>query len=166
MSQEYIIGGKRVLTFHYELKDPAGQVLDTTEGEEPMSFLTGVGHIIPALETELLKLQVGEKKLVQLAAQDAYGLPQEKLIIQVPRADLSHLKLELGAYLQVQNGNSTKVVRIASMTEDSVSLDGNHPLAGQDLSFQVELVANRPATQEEEAHGHAHGLSGHEGHHH
>ena len=165
MSHEpYIIGGKRVLTFHYELTDSKGAVLDTTTGQEPMAFLTGVGHIIPALEEHLLKMQPGQKAQVHLKATDAYGLPQEKLIISVPKEDLAHLKLELGAWLQIQSGDEVKVVRITEITNENVKLDGNHPLAGMDLDFRVELVENRSATEEELAHGHAHGPHGH--HHH
>lgn len=154
---------QKVITFNYTLKDTKGQVLDSSEGE-PMAFLTGVGQIIPALENELNGMLIGTKKTVNIAAKEAYGENDPKMIIEVPKADLAHLQIEEGAFLQLNLGQQLKVVRVSKIGDDKVTLDGNHPLAGQDLVFDVEMVGSRDATAEETAHGHAHGPGGH--HHH
>ncbi|MBX2995190.1 MAG: peptidylprolyl isomerase [Bdellovibrionaceae bacterium] len=153
-------GPQRVISFNYTLKDSSGQIIDQS-AEGPMSFLTGVGQIIPKLEEELKGMMISQKKNVKLAAADAYGLPDPKMVMDVPKADLAHLKIEVGGFLQLNLGQTMKVVRIAKISEESVTLDGNHPLAGQDLEFDVEVMNSREATAEEVAHGHAHGPGGH-----
>lgn len=156
---------RRVFSFNYVLTGPKGDVLDKSETGEPLAFLEGSGQIIPALETELLNLKVGDKKRVSLKAVDAYGDHSEKMIIDVPKEEMAHLQIEMGAYLQLDMGdNGRRVVRVSKITDKVVTLDGNHPLAGQDLVFDVEMAAIRPATADEMAHGHAHGPGGH--HHH
>ena len=156
---------RRVLAFNYVLKGADGATLDASEAGEPLAFLEGSGQIIPKLEEEIKDMKAGEKKTVNIAAAEAYGVQDPKMRMDVPKAELSHLKLELGAYLQLNLGEQTKVVRVAEITDTNVVLDGNHPLAGQDLSFDIEMTAVRDATAEEMQHGHAHGVHGH-GHHH
>ncbi len=151
---------KKVITFNYILKDTKGQVLDSSGGE-PMAFLTGTGQIIPALEEQLTGMLIGSKKTVHIAAKEAYGDNDPKMIIEVPKTDLAHIQIEVGAFLQLNLGQQLKVVRVASIAEDIVTLDGNHPLAGQDLVFDVEMMNSREATAEEQSHGHAHGVGGH-----
>ena len=154
---------RRVLSFNYTLKDTKGQVLDaSTDG--PLAFLEGAQQIIPALEEQLKGMLIGQKKNVKLAAKDAYGDVESKMIMDVPKKEVAHLQIEVGSFLQLQLQDSIKVVRVAKITDDTVTLDGNHPLAGQDLEFDVELVDSRDASNEELAHGHAHGPGGH--HHH
>jgi FKBP-type peptidyl-prolyl cis-trans isomerase SlyD len=152
---------KRVISFHYHLKDTQGQTLDqSTDG--PLSFLTGTGQIIPKLENEVSTLLIGQKKTISLSAADAYGELDPKMVMEVPRPELSHLELEIGGFLQLNLGEQLKMVRIAAITDAIVTLDGNHPLAGQDLVFEVEMLDSRPATAEEVAHGHSHGPGGHQ----
>lgn len=153
----------RVFTFHYTLKDTNGNLLDSSS-EGPLAFLEGAQQIIPALEKSLLDLQPGEKLHVPLKAEDAYGLQRENLVMDVDRSELAHLNIEVGGYLQLELGDQLKVVRITKVGDQKVTLDGNHPLAGQDLNFDIEMVSVRPATAEELSHGHAHGPGGH--HHH
>ncbi len=156
----HIFGQKRVITFNYTLKDSQGQVLDaSTEG--PLAFLEGTGQIIPALEDQIKNMTDGEKKKVQLKAEDAYGLHEEKMTMKVPKEELAHIELQVGAFLQLNLGEEMKVVRVTDMNEKEVTLDGNHPLAGVDLEFDIEMVGSRPATEEEISHGHAHGVGGH-----
>lgn len=155
-----LIGPQRVISFNYTLKDINGQILDSSH-EGPMSFLTGIGQIIPKLEEELKGMLIGQKKNVKLTAQDAYGEPDPKMVMDVPKADLAHLQIEVGAFLQLNLGQTMKVVRIAEINNEFVKLDGNHPLAGQALEFDVEMVNSREATAEEVSHGHAHGPGGH-----
>lgn len=157
---------RRVFAINYTLKGSDGTILDASELGQPLPFLEGAGQIIPALETEIKNLTQGQKKTVNLMAKDAYGLPEEKMKMDVPKADLAHIQdLKVGTFLQLDLGEQTKVVRVTRMDEATITLDGNHPLAGQDLTFEIEMVQVRDATQEELAHGHAHGLHGH-GHHH
>jgi FKBP-type peptidyl-prolyl cis-trans isomerase SlyD len=151
---------RRVISFNYTLKDSQGKVLDAS-ADGPLAFLEGAGQIIPALEEQLKGMLIGQKKNVKLAAKDAYGLPEEKMKMDVPKTELAHLKIEEGGFLQLQLQDSVKVVRITKITDTTVTLDGNHPLAGEDLEFDVEMIDSRDATNEELAHGHAHGAGGH-----
>lgn len=151
---------RRVITFNYTLKNTHGEVIDQSS-DGPLSFLEDGQQIIPALETELKSMLIGQKKNVKLAAADAYGVIEPKMMMDVPKAELSHLQIELGGFLQLQLQDQVKVVRIAKITDETVTLDGNHPLAGEDLEFDVEMIDIRPATLEELAHGHAHGPGGH-----
>jgi FKBP-type peptidyl-prolyl cis-trans isomerase SlyD len=154
---------RRVISFNYTLKDTNGQVLDASN-DEPLAFLEGAGQIIPALEEQLKSMLIGQKKNVKLSAKDAYGEVEAKMVMDVPKKELAHLQVEVGSFLQLQLQDSVKVVRVAKINDDTVTLDGNHPLAGQDLEFDVELTDSRDASNEELAHGHAHGVGGH--HHH
>lgn len=156
----HIFGQKRVLSFNYTLKDVNGQTLDASS-EGPLAFLEGTGQIIPALEAQIKDMTAGEKKNVKLKAVDAYGLVDEKMTMKVPKQELAHLKIEVGGFLQLNLGEQMKVVRIAAIADEEVILDGNHPLAGMDLEFDIEMVESRSATEEEVSHGHAHGPHGH-----
>jgi FKBP-type peptidyl-prolyl cis-trans isomerase SlyD len=151
---------RRVLSFNYTLKDTKGQVLDASN-EGPLAFLEGGQQIIPKLEEELKGMLIGQKKHVKLAAKDAYGEVEPKMMMDVPKAEVAHLQIQEGSFLQLQLQDQVKVVRVAKIGDDTVTLDGNHPLAGQDLEFDVELVDARDASPEELAHGHAHGAGGH-----
>jgi FKBP-type peptidyl-prolyl cis-trans isomerase SlyD len=156
---------RRVFAFNYVLKGADGQTLDASDAGEPLVFLEGTGQIIPKLEEEIITMKTGDKKVVKLSAKDSYGEPDPKMTMEVPKEDLAHLKIEMGAYLQLNLGEQTKVVRVVSIGEKIITLDGNHPLAGVDLVFDIEMIIAREATAEELQHGHAHGAAGH-GHHH
>jgi FKBP-type peptidyl-prolyl cis-trans isomerase SlyD len=152
---------RRVISFNYTLKDNQGQVLDSSN-DSPMAFLEGAQQIIPALEEQIATMLIGQKKNVKLSAKLAYGESEAKMVMDVPKAELAHLKdIKVGGFLQLQLQDQMKVVRITKITDDMVTLDGNHPLAGQDLEFDVEVTDSRDATAEEMAHGHAHGAGGH-----
>jgi FKBP-type peptidyl-prolyl cis-trans isomerase SlyD len=155
----------RVIAFTYTLKNSTGEVLDKSEPNQPMPFLEGKKQIIPALEAELVKMQEGDKKEIKLSAKDSYGDFRADMIMEVPKEELAHLKLDLGSHLQLQMESQTRVVKVTKMSDTHVTLDGNHPLAGVDLIFDVEIMLIREATADEVIHGHAHGLHG-EAHHH
>ncbi len=156
---------KRVFAFNYVLKGPDGNVLDASERNQPLPFLEGAGQILPKLETEIISLQEGNKKTVKLSAADAYGEVRDNMLMDVPREELAHLpQLDIGAHLRLQLGEGEHIVRVAKMTDSHITLDGNHPLAGQPLEFDIELVLVRDATTEEVLHGHPHGLHGNAGH--
>jgi FKBP-type peptidyl-prolyl cis-trans isomerase SlyD len=151
----------RVLTFHYTLKDDQGQTLDSSQGHEPLSILEGQGQIIPKLEAELVSMKVGDKKKVAIGHKDAYGEYNDQLIRKVSPKDMPKKNVKVGDEFEVSAGNRRTVVIVTNITKDEVTLDGNHPLAGKDLNFDIELTAERAATEEELSHGHVHGQGGH-----
>lgn len=156
---------KRVLAFNYVLKGPDGNVLDASERGQPLPFLEGTGQIIPKLEEEIKDLKEGDKKVVKIKAADAYGEVRDNMFMEVPKEELAHLpQLELGAHLRLELQQGAHIVKIAKISDTHVTLDGNHPLAGQDLEFEIEMVLIREATTDEVLHGHPHGLHGNSGH--
>ena len=155
----------RVIAFNYILKNTQGVLLDASEANQPLPFMEGKQQILPALEAIIVKLNEGDKQTVQLAAKEAYGEFRADMIMEVPKEELAHLKLELDSHLQLQLDKQVRVVKVTKIGDTHVTLDGNHPLAGVDLSFEIEVVLIRQATTEELQHGHAHGLHGHAHHH-
>lgn len=157
----------KVVTMHYHLTNTDdGQVLDSSRGSDPLTYLHGSGSLIPGLERELAGLEVGAAKTVQVAVADAYGDYDDDMVQKLPRADFAEIdNLEVGMRLQAQDQNgNTFSVHVAQIEGNEVVIDGNHPLAGMPLTFEIEIVAIRDATAEELQHGHAHGEGGH--HHH
>lgn len=153
----------RVVTFHYTLRDPSGRVLDTSAGAEPITYLEGGGQIIDGLDEQLRMAPAGEKARVTVPAAKAYGLPDPAQIQRVKRGLLPvEGELKIGDQFQTGPDRWAPVVTVKAIEGDEVLLDANHPLAGVDLTFDVEIVNARPATQEEIAHGHAHGPGGHQ----
>ena len=155
----------RVIAFNYVLKNKTGETLDASEPNQPMPFLEGRQQIIPALERVIALMSEGDKKTVELTAEEAYGVFRQDMIMEVPQKELAHIKVEMGSQLQLQLEKQVRVVKVIKITEETVTLDGNHPLAGVDLAFDIEIMLVRPATAEELQHGHAHGLHGHAHHH-
>ncbi len=158
---------QRVISFHYTLTDSSGEVIDTSrDSESPFAYLEGMGQIIPGLERAMALLNVGDKRKIEVAAADAYGTFDEQLVVEVPKDKLPTTEdLQEGDQFQA-NGPQGEVLlfRVVEVLGETVKLDGNHPLAGEDLVFDVEVMGIRNATAEEIAHGHAHGEGGH--HHH
>jgi FKBP-type peptidyl-prolyl cis-trans isomerase SlyD len=150
----------RVITFHYTLTDPDGKQLDSSQGGQPMSYLEGVGQIIPGLESKLGKMSPGDKQQVKLAAKDAYGDHQAERVFQVPMDKMPTNEVNVGDRFSVGEEGAGSVVTVTGVEKDTVTLDGNHPLAGVDLTFDVEVTAIRDATEDEMAHGHVHGPGG------
>jgi len=156
---------RRVLAFNYVLKGPDGNIIDASEKGQPLPFLEGAGQIIPKLEEEIKGLHEGDKKIVKIAAKDAYGEVRDNMFMEVPKEELAHLpQLEVGSHLRLELSGGAHIVRVSKITDTHVTLDGNHPLAGQDLEFDIEMVLVREATTEEVLHGHPHGLHGNSGH--
>lgn len=155
----------RVIAFNYVLKNSHGDLLDASEPNQPMPFLEGQQQIIPALEAELVQMGEGDKKRINIAAKNAYGEHRAEMLLDVPKEELAHLNIQVGSHLQLQLGEDLRMVRVDKITDTSVTLDGNHPLAGVDLVFEIEIVLIRQATPEELMHGHAHGIHGGSHHH-
>ena len=150
----------RVVSFHYTLTGPQGEKLDSSVGREPLTFMQGAGQIFPGLEKELQKLGNREKKHIAVAARDAYGLRDDKFVIKVPRANLPP-DAKPGDEFKAEDDEHGFPMKVVHVTDTEVTLDANHPLAGMDLMFDVEITAIREATADEIAHGHAHGVHGH-----
>ncbi len=155
----------RVIAFNYILKNAQGEVLDASQPNQPMPFLEGRQQIIPALESVIVLMNEGDKRKVALKASEAYGEFRPEMMMDVPKEELAHLKIEVGTHLQLQLNQGVQVVKVSKITDTHVTLDGNHPLAGVDLEFDIEIMLIRQATADEIQHGHAHGLHGHAHHH-
>ena len=154
---------RRVVTFHYTLRDPAGRVLDTSAGGEPITYLEGAGQIIDGLDEQLRFAAAGEKSQVAVPAAKAYGERDPAQVQRVKRGVLPvDGELKIGDQFQAGHDRYAPTVTVRAIESDEVVLDANHPLAGVDLTFDVEIVAVRAATESELAHGHAHGREGHE----
>ncbi len=155
----------KVVSFHYTLKDSQGAVLESSVGDEPLVFLEGVGQIIPGLEGAIQGLKKGDKKAVHVIAADGYGEYEDDLVIEVPRSQFPKKDVQVGDRFHADSEQEqSQVVVVKAVTDTHVTVDANHPLAGQDLHFDVEITEIREATSDEMEHGHAHGLDGH--HHH
>jgi FKBP-type peptidyl-prolyl cis-trans isomerase SlyD len=156
---------RRVVTFHYTLRDPAGRVIDTSAGAEPVTYLEGAGQIIEGLDEQLRFAAKGEKATIVVPAAKAYGEHDPAQVQKVKRALLPvEGELKIGDQFQAGADRFAPVVTVRAIEGDEVLLDANHPLAGVDLKFDVEVLAVRQATPEELSHGHAHGADGHSGH--
>lgn len=152
---------KRVISFHYTLTNPEGEKLDSSAGGEPLSYLEGGGQIISGLEKEIQPMKVGDKKRVSVKAKDAYGTRDEKKVVEVPRNKMPAQQIKLGDKFRGGNDHNAPILTVTKLTDAVVTLDANHPLAGVDLTFDLEITEIRDATKEELSHGHVHGAGGH-----
>ncbi len=151
-----------VVTIEYTLKDSKGEVLDSSVGSEPLAYLHGFQNIVPGLEKALEGKKKGDELEVKLTPDEAYGQRRDELMSTVNKAELDQIpNLEEGMQLQAQTPQGVQIFTIAEIKGDEVTLDGNHPLAGEELNFKVKVMDVRKATQEELEHGHVHGPGGH-----
>ena len=135
----------RHFSFHYTLRDAAGRVLDTSRGNAPMACVEGAGQIIDGLEAELRTMQPGESRQVVVPPERGYGRREADLVQKVPRTRLPVAELKVGDQFQTGPDRQAPVVTVLAIDGDEVLLDANHPLAGQELHFEVELVTVRAA---------------------
>lgn len=157
------IAQNSVVAFHYTLTNDEGEVLDSSEGREPLTYLHGAGNIIPGLEKELEGRENGEKLQVAVSPEEGYGETQPSLVQEVPRDSFQGVEsIEPGMQFQAQTQGGPLMVTVTKVEADTVVVDGNHPLAGQKLNFDVEIAEVREATPEEAEHGHVHGEGGHQ----
>lgn len=151
-----------VVLIHYTLTNDQGEVLDSSSGGEPLAYLHGSGNIIPGLERALEGKQAGDKLVVKVAPADGYGERNDSLIQQVPkRAFQGVAQIQPGMSFTAQSSQGPMQVTVTAVAGDMVTVDGNHPLAGETLNFDVEVAEVRKATLEELSHGHVHGPGGH-----
>ncbi len=127
---------------HYTGTLSDGSTFDSSEGRDPLEFTVGSGQIIPGLDTAMPGMAVGETKRVEVPAEQAYGEPNADALQAVPRSEIpADIPLDIGTQLQVQTPSGQVMpVTVAEVTEEQVTLDANHPLAGKDLTFDIELV--------------------------
>jgi FKBP-type peptidyl-prolyl cis-trans isomerase SlyD len=152
-----------VAAFHYTLTNGAGEVLDSSEGREPLLYLHGAGNIVPGLEKAMEGRKVGDSFKVDVAPEEGYGQRHDGLVQVVPRAAFQGVDtVEVGMQFQASGPQGQMSVTIAKVEDDNVTVDGNHPLAGETLHFAVEVTDVRAATEEEISHGHVHGEGGHQ----
>jgi FKBP-type peptidyl-prolyl cis-trans isomerase SlyD len=159
------IAADRVVTIHYTLKDDQGTVLDSSAGGEPLAYIQGHGNLVLGLEKALEGKQAGVSLTVVVAPAEGYGTRDESLIQRVPKRSLQGAgAIKKGMQFQARTEDGMRLFTVTAVIGDMVALDGNHPLADQNLHFDVQIVGVREATQEELEHGHVHGAGGH--HHH
>jgi FKBP-type peptidyl-prolyl cis-trans isomerase SlyD len=155
------IGAKKAVTIHYTLRDDAGEVLDSSEGRSPLTYLHGEGNIVPGLEKALDGKQAGDEVKVTVPPADGYGERSDDHVRNVPRRRLPEGKIEPGMRMRMQTDVGQVIALVTAVKGDYVTLDTNHPLAGMTLHFEVKVVEVRDATAEELEHGHVHGPGGH-----
>lgn len=150
-----------VVSIHYTVRDEDGVQLDSSVGREPLTYLHGANNIIPGLELALEGKQIGDQLQVSVVPEEAYGEYLDHLVESVPRDAFGDNPLEVGMRFEAQTNQGPVSVVVTSIDEDLVTVDGNHPLAGKSLTFDVTIEDIRDASEEEVAHGHAHGAGGH-----
>ena len=152
----------KVIGFHYTLKNDAGEVLDSSVGGDPMLYLAGSGQILMALDAAINGLAIGEKKSVSLTAKEGYGEinPAFKMNVKLSQFPPG-TEVEKGLQFRISNEPGSPMFRVINVLDEEVFIDGNHPLAGENLHFDIEITETRDATEDEIAHGHAHGAGGH-----
>ncbi len=151
-----------VIGFHYTLKDKNGTTIDSSEGKDPLYVMLGKGHIVKGLDDVLPDMDKGDKKTIIVSEQDGYGPVNDDLRLKVGRNQFpSDANLTEGMQFQTSQEPGAPVFTVMKVDGDDIYIDGNHPLAGVELHFDVEVVEKRPADPEELAHGHAHGPGGH-----
>ncbi len=152
------IANGKVVTIHYTLTDEDGATIDSSQGGEPLVYLHGASNIIPGLENALSGKNTGDALDVTIEPENAYGPHVPEMVQEVPRSAFEGVdSIEPGMSFQAaaEDGRSQRVV-VTAVSDDTVTVDGNHPLAGKQLTFDVTVVDIRDASEEEVAHGHVH----------
>lgn len=158
------VENNKVVSFHYRLSETGGAEIETTQGGQPAIYLHGHNNILPAMEAGFAEKASGESFRIDLTAAQAYG---EKKPDQQHRVPIKHLvqskqRLKVGQMVQVNTEKGPIDARVVKVGKFNVDVDLNHPLAGMDISFDIEILDIRDASDEEIAHGHAHGPGGHQ----
>ena len=155
------IANDKIVSFDYTLTNDAGDVIDSSQGGEPLVYLHGAQNIIPGLEGALEGKVSGDALKVVIEPADGYGEYNDALTQVVPASMFQGVEnIEAGMQFQAETSDGVQVVRIAKVDGDDVTIDGNHPLAGERLNFDVNVMDVRDASAEELEHGHVHGEGG------
>lgn len=156
------VADNMAVSIHYTLINDDGEVLDSSIGDEALVYLHGKGNIISGLENALYGKVVGDKFNVRIAPEDAYGELMEEMIQVISRDMFEGIdNIEVGMQFHADVSSGSGVVTVVNIEDDDITIDGNHPLAGHALTFDVEVIDVRAATEEEAAHGHIHGAGCH-----
>jgi len=157
------IGAEKVVLINYTVTDNNGNLIDTSEGGEPLAYLHGYGNIIPGLEKALEGMKAGDKFTVEISPSEGYGEHRPEMIQTLPRSAFHGIdEVEVGMVFHAEGPQGPVEVTVTAVGDQGVTIDGNHPLAGRILKFEGSVVEVRDASAEEIAHGHAH----HGDHHH
>lgn len=151
----------KVVSMIYTLKDDSGKVLDSNDSSNVLSFIQGLGNIIPGLEQALEGKAKGEKMNVSVQAVNGYGDRNEEMVQELTKDQFGKEEAKVGMQFHAQGHHGPYVVTVTKIEGDTVTVDANHPLAGVDLHFDVEITEVREAENEELEHGHVHGPGGH-----
>ena len=151
------ISDKMAVSIHYTLTNNAGEKLDSSIGAEPLAYLHGAGNIIAGLEDALNGKTAGDKFNVTIEPENAYGEKQAEMIQIVPKSMFDGMDVEEGMQFQAEVSNGPGIITVVQIDGDEITIDGNHPLAGEALTFDVEVLHVRSATEDEVSHGHIHG---------
>ncbi|QSX77021.1 FKBP-type peptidyl-prolyl cis-trans isomerase [Agrilutibacter solisilvae] len=152
----------RVVSFHYTVSEQGQEPMESSEGRDPLVIMIGHGNIIPGLEEAMEGHEAGDKFEVDVAAAKAYGEKREGLSQRIPKKHFNGQRLEPGMQVVLQTNFGPRAVTIQKVGMSVVDVDLNHPMAGKDLHFAIEIVAVREASAEEVEHGHVHGEGGHQ----
>lgn len=156
------IGPESVVSFHYTLRDDAGKALETSLGGTPATYLHGANNIIPGLEAAMLGHASGDEFSATVSPEEAYGLRNPDKAQRVPVKHLAfNGKLKAGDVVQLSTSDGMRAVTVVKAGRHTADIDTNHPLAGQTLVFDIQVVEVRAASAEELSHGHVHGPGGH-----
>jgi FKBP-type peptidyl-prolyl cis-trans isomerase SlyD len=152
------IAKDKVVSIEFTLKDDQGNTLDSNEGGDLLLYLHGAGNIVPGLETKLEGLAVGAEVSVDVAPEDGYGPRDATLVSEIPKENFDDVdEIEVGDEFQAEDEESLFLVTVTAVDEETVTVDGNHPLAGIALHFDVSIKEIRDATEDDLEHGHVHG---------
>ena len=152
-----------VVVMHYTLKNDAGNVIDSSDGGDPLAFIFGNGQIIPGLEEQLDGKAVGDKLNAKVTPDKGYGERNDEMVQTVPMSQFEDKEqIKVGVQFQADTPQGPVLLTVLEVKGEEVVLDSNHPLAGETLHFDVEITEVREATEEEKEHGHVHGPGGHQ----
>jgi FKBP-type peptidyl-prolyl cis-trans isomerase SlyD len=152
------IAKHKVASIHYTLTDNEGKVLDSSAGREPLHYIQGIGNLIPGMEEGLEGKKQGDKVNLKVSPEKGYGVKDDKMVQRVPRSAFGGGEIKKGMQFQTDQG---QIVTVTEVGLNEITVDANHPLAGVELNFAVEVISIREATEDELAHGHVHGPGGH-----
>ena len=157
-----LISKNSAVYFHYSLSDETGNVIDSPTEGKPLPYIQGHNNIIPGLEKAMEGKASGEVMVVTVEPKEAYGERQDQMVQQIPRSSFQVEDMKVGMRFEATTPNGAVSVVVTDLTEKTVTVDGNHALAGKKLTFDIRITEVREATKEELAHGHVHGPGGHE----
>jgi len=151
------ISDELAVSFHYTLTNDQGEILDSSEGNDPLNYIHGSGMIIPGLEKELAGKSAGDIFNVSVEPAEAYGEKDDDLVQTISRDEFPpDQELEPGMQFHAQSEHGTQIITILEIGDDEISIDANHPLAGERLTFDIEVLEIREATEDEKIPGHLH----------